>query len=623
MRPVFDPIGGPDVLVEKMIGTAYETVKRVYCHLPEIRRLDGVLAEIPTLANESVSQEFASQLPAVLEEVDNKAVIAVSERLEESLPPIMGNIQEKVDEAAVSASSAEQSAQASSDSSALSGAKANDAVIQAQIAQSAAISANSAKDSAVISAGIKDSIAEGLATTETGENFQVLSPSAVEYVILYKNAGGGVATPLDSYPNAKAITDIGVEDQSAQASGLVFAVVDENGKRTWLEAGLDGNPSPRSASAMGNMLTSENSPTLASDIIEASVIAAVATVGLEPLPDVNNLLLTVVDEGGKRTWLEVDLAGKPSKYAAQCILDSLPADVGSAPSRYQSGIKGEQGITSGPNITCWGDSMTAGAGGGGTTYPGELQRLLTEAGQNRTVTNRGIGGESAPTICARAGGNPFIVLAVGGVIPATTTPFEITIQANNGQPIKPLMQGASSYTGRFGSVKGTFSRTVVDTVYTYYFTRAVAGDEIVANRPTPLYLDIGDQARGDITIIWIGQNGPNDVRAIQDAKAIIQRMTALDKRYLVISKPGGSSTSDVDDAAWFAEFGRRFIPIRQYMAKYGLADAGIIPTEGDLADMARGAVPGSLRFDGVHWNAPGYIILANIVFQRLKELEWI
>lgn len=70
MRPVFDPTGGPDVLVEKMIGTAYETVKRVYNHLPEFRRLDGVLAEIPTLAESSVDAAIAATMPAVEEHFD-------------------------------------------------------------------------------------------------------------------------------------------------------------------------------------------------------------------------------------------------------------------------------------------------------------------------------------------------------------------------------------------------------------------------------------------------------------------------------------------------------------------------------------------------------------------------
>ena len=502
----------------------------------------------------------------------------------------------------------------------------------------------------------------------------------------YRNDAGS-AVKIGEAPSVKAVTDLGIEEQSTEVSGLAFAVVDDFGRRTWLEAGKDGGPSAHAAEKIGEVLTAENAPALAEGVVARAVddvgietlstlndlvfsvvdeeglrlwleagkdggptahaaakigaklsvdnapafyqsilakaiTEAVGAVGMEDMSALNEAIFGIADENGQRLWLEAGKDGGPTPYAIASIVKKLPGGLGEAPATYQSGTKGALGIVSGPNITCWGDSMTAGAGGGGTTYPAALQSLLTAAGYTSTVFNRGVGGENAPTICARAGGNPFIALPVGGIIPATTTAFEITLQPINGQVTKPLMQGASSYTGRLGSVPGAFSRTVVDTTYTYFFTRAKAGTEIIANRPLPLYLDIGDQARGDITIIWIGQNGPNDVRAIQDAKAIIQRMTALDKRYLVISKPGGSSTSDVDDAAWFAEFGRRFIPIRQYMAKYGLADAGITPTEQDIADMANGTVPTSLRYDGVHWLAAGYTILANIIFQRLKELEW-
>ena len=564
----------------------------------------------------------------------------------------------------------------------------NDVAETVEAAETAAVRAETAQDAAVISAGIKDDIAHGLATTSPGENFQVLSPLSNEYVILYKNKGAGVAEPLDTYPNSKAVEGLGIEEQSTDVSGLAFAVVDDFGRRTWLEAGMDGRPSDHAAEKIGDVLTAENAPALAEGaaakavnevgietlstlndlafavvddeghrtwleagkdgrpsahaadkigevltvenapvlaegVAAKAVVESIDAVGIEVLPALNDLAFSVVDEAGRRTWLEAGQDGKPTQRAIDAIVEKLPGGLGEAPATYDSGNLGALGIVSGPNITCWGDSMTAGAGGGGNTYPAVLQSLLTAAGYTRTVFNRGVGGENAPTICARAGGNPFLALLVGGVIPATTTAVEITLQPINGQVTKPLMQGASSYTGRLGNVPGIFSRTVVDATYTYFFTRAKAGTEVIVNRPLPLYLDIGDQARGDITIIWIGQNGPNDVRAIQDAKAIIQRMTALDKRYLVISKPGGSSTSDVDDAAWFAEFGRRFIPIRQYLVKYGLADAGITPTAQDNADMASGTVPTSLRFDGVHWLAPGYTILANIVFQRIIELEWI
>ena len=493
---------------------------------------------------------------------------------------------------------------------------------QAERAIIAKSEAEAARDAAQLSSGVYGDTDEGLVKTPVGSFFSVPSPDSKQYLILYQNVAG-TALEVDRYPNSKAIEDIGIEDQSTDVSGLAFAVVDDEGRRTWIEAGKDGRPSAHAAEKIGEVLTVENAPALADGVAAKAVAESIDAVGIEALAALNDLSFAVVDDAGRRTWLEAGKDGKPTQRAIDAIVEKLPGGLGEAPATYQSGVKGARGIVSGPNITCWGDSMTAGAGGGGTTYPAVLQSLLTAAGYTSTVFNRGVGGENAPTICARAGGNPFIALPVGGVIPATITAFEITLQPINGQVTKPLMQGASSYTGRLGNVPGTFSRTVVDTTYTYFFTRTKAGSEVIANRPLPLYLDIGDQARGDITIIWIGQNGPNDVRAIQDAKAIIQRMTALDKRYLVISKPGGSSTSDVDDAAWFAEFGRRFIPIRQYLVKYGLADAGITPTAQDNADMASGTVPTSLRFDGVHWLAPGYTILANIVFQRLKELEWI
>lgn len=493
---------------------------------------------------------------------------------------------------------------------------------QAERAIIAKSEAEAARDAAQLSSGVYGDTDEGLVKTPVGSFFSVPSPDSKQYLILYQNVAG-TALEVDRYPNSKAIEDIGIEDQSTDVSGLAFAVVDDEGRRTWIEAGKDGRPSAHAAEKIGEVLTVENAPALADGVAAKAVAESIDAVGIEALAALNDLSFAVVDDAGRRTWLEAGKDGKPTQRAIDAIVEKLPGGLGEAPATYQSGVKGALGIVSGPNITCWGDSMTAGAGGGGTTYPAVLQSLLTAAGYTSTVFNRGVGGENAPTICARAGGNPFIALPVGGVIPATITAFEITLQPINGQVTKPLMQGASSYTGRLGNVPGTFSRTVVDTTYTYFFTRTKAGSEVIANRPLPLYLDIGDQARGDITIIWIGQNGPNDVRAIQDAKAIIQRMTALDKRYLVISKPGGSSTSDVDDAAWFAEFGRRFIPIRQYLVKYGLADAGITPTAQDNADMASGTVPTSLRFDGVHWLAPGYTILANIVFQRLKELEWI
>ena len=53
------------------------------------------------------------------------------------------------------------------------------------------------------------------------------------------------------------------------------------------------------------------------------------------------------------------------------------------------------------NVYCWGDSLTMGAGGGGTSYPSVLQSLL---GNKYKVFNMGVGGESGDTIACRQGG---------------------------------------------------------------------------------------------------------------------------------------------------------------------------------------------------------------------------
>ncbi len=149
-------------------------------------------------------------------------------------------------------------------------------------------------------------------------------------------------------------------------------------------------------------------------------------------------------------------------------------------------------------------------------------------------------------------------------------------------------------------------------------------------RPSPFYLDYMKDHYSDIHIIWVGQNNGSDQdRAIDDAKAIINKMKVLDKRYLVLSKPVSSteattkSERDAVDAKFFAEFGRRFIAIRQYMIEFGLQDAGITATTQDIADIASGTVPTSLRADTVHFTADGYQIVAQQVFNRLNEFGWV
>ena len=346
----------------------------------------------------------------------------------------------------------------------------------------------------------------------------------------------------------------------------------------------------------------------------------------------------VVDQNGQLSWFGITSEGLLPDYTTKCIATALEKEGFSlVPSVVKSSYQStEINAVSGPDIVCYGDSMTYGATSDGNPYTKFLQEKITAAGSSAVVYNFGVGGETSPTICARQGGNPFILTFTDGAIPAAKTATTVQLLNINGAVVRPMIQSFSSYDGyltlKDGSrVEGTIaivkpngaSASWDDANY-YTFTRKTAGSLITVDRPSAFYLDLAEQHLSDIHIIWIGQNNfADNARAIVDAKAMIQHMRSLDKRFIVMSKPGGTSAQDTDDAVWFTEFGRRFIPIRQYLVQYGLSDAGITPTAQDLTDISNGTVPTSLRNDSVHFKPLGYQIVANVIFSRLAELGWI
>ncbi len=444
-----------------------------------------------------------------------------------------------------------------------------------------------------------------------------------DYYKATANATSLTKSPYDPLVKANTYTDNRVDNLGIThkyLESISVAIVDEDDTRTWLEADESGKPTNYSKS-------------LLVDALDPNISEKVANSGVEQSTSLN-LSVAIVDEDDTRTWLEADESGKPTPYAAQQITEAINFDDAVIPSAVKSTYQTQSiKAVSGPDIDCDGDSMTAGAGSNGAPYSSVLQTLLTAAGSTAVVRNSGVGGESSVTITARMGGYPFQVRVTGGVIPATATPVVITFDYINDARVRPLMQGnggATGFIGDLAGVKGSIalvkpngSSSSWDDANYYTFTRSVAGNEVVVNRPEPFITDYAKARQGDIKIIWIGQNGPSEARAIQDAKAIIQSMRTLDKRYIVISKP---SASPADDALWFAEFGNRFIAAKKYLVEFGLADAGITPTEQDLTDMANYVIPLLLcnsSTDRLHWSAAGYAVLGKLVFKKLKQLGWI
>lgn len=305
-----------------------------------------------------------------------------------------------------------------------------------------------------------------------------------------------------------------------------------------------------------------------------------------------------------------------------------------------------------PGIICWGDSLTAGAGGNGTTYPGTLQKLLqiniTESlaldslrsyygSLNNfdldpvAVVNMGVGGEDTTTILGRNGAIPFVV-ADDFIIPADNTPVEITMVSSNGKNVAPLRQGAAGldYVVIDG-VRGTLSIEKSDASQTYYFTRATNGETVEIKAGTEIVTSGAVENLNYIPVIFIGQNGGYDdiEDLIAQQKAIIehQKENPVNEdgsaRFIIVGLHTGTEKSRaVLETAMEVEYGDQYINLREYMSTEGLADAGIEATEEDQEMMADGMTPASLLSDSVHFTADAYWLIGNQIYERMNELGY-
>lgn len=281
-------------------------------------------------------------------------------------------------------------------------------------------------------------------------------------------------------------------------------------------------------------------------------------------------------------------------------------------------------LTSSPKrITCAGDSMTAGAGGSGTTYPGVLATLFPGA----TFYNLGIGGQTSTQISARLGGVPIKVTVTGDSIPASggvaVTAKSVNILYNSGS-------FSGTATGTLAGIPGTMS---TDTSGSWTFTRTTAGSAVACPANTVFLPDVAADHENDTMIIWAGRNNSGSPAVVlSDILAMIDRLKPLNKRVLVLSVCNGlnegTGTGAYNNIAAVNKelarhFGDQFIDVRRYLIDFGLAEAGITPTSQDTTDVAADTVPASLRYDSVHLIAAGYTVIANLIARVLRAKGWI
>lgn len=267
------------------------------------------------------------------------------------------------------------------------------------------------------------------------------------------------------------------------------------------------------------------------------------------------------------------------------------------------------------DLLFWGDSLTAGAGGGNTSFPKVCSETL---GLSRL--NCGVGGESANTIAARQGGNNVIIPAgaVNGNYPILDGFADLF-----GGVVQPLLQGDGAASAKKITING-IECNIANSSGNYVISGYTGEETSVPSIGTFK----GSGYTGKVVIIFVGQNGAT-FTGLTDYNA---RMAIIDSmvghighnRYVILGLSTGTNTSrEADDNAMLARYGNKFFPTRKMLVEQGLTIAGLTPTTQDQTDIAAGTVPTSLRSDGVHLNASGYTALGKMVAEKIKSLGYL
>lgn len=307
-----------------------------------------------------------------------------------------------------------------------------------------------------------------------------------------------------------------------------------------------------------------------------------------------------------------------------------------------------------PSIICFGDSLTYGAGGNGTTYPKTLENLIKENITEKYdlkkimnasdesdvdwtkfttskvgVINYGIGGERSDTICGRAGVIPFTVK--GFTVPAEGGKIPVEFEEKDGQKVMPLLQGDGGVNPvTLGDLRGTLSFEYIndDGNVQYYFTPTKVFEEYVFADGTEMICSASEKYKDSLMVIMMGGNGGHNTldELIEQYRKMLTRQESNAERYIILGYHGtlGALTRYPDVEERFkAEFGDHYISLADYFfSEDALNDAGIEITDEIRAEFESGKCPTVFLSDAVHFNATGYELIGKLIYERMDALGY-
>ena len=270
-----------------------------------------------------------------------------------------------------------------------------------------------------------------------------------------------------------------------------------------------------------------------------------------------------------------------------------------------------------PRIVCWGDSLTVSLDDK-SAYPDVLRAL-----SGCEVINYGVENENTAMIAMREGGLRVNVKAT--VLPADTNLIPIFLRTEDNGHVYFLDYGDGGVNPcSINGIEGELQQLNG----AYYFKRSTKGERLAVDEGTQFKtFGMKDAKEDDILVIFAGTNDLPDSTGVKKIISLERSMieaSGSDKYIIVgLTYAGGIPEIDAVNEALSKEFGDHFVDIRRYMLNYGLADAGITPTEDDLADIKKGEIPASLRNDYVHGNKIYHRLLGEQIYRRMKYLGYV
>jgi hypothetical protein len=271
------------------------------------------------------------------------------------------------------------------------------------------------------------------------------------------------------------------------------------------------------------------------------------------------------------------------------------------------------------SIICWGDSFSDNSANSTNSYTYYIYDTL-----NDTITDidgvysSGVAGDSIPVIAAKQGGMPMY--AQPFEIPASASQsVEIELKNSLGNNIilqDKLNSGLNPC--EIAGVEGTIDYRKGKLC----FTRSKDGKATKLTDPTMVQTNAMRNIKDYTAVYFFGGDctkyQPNE---LVDMYSSMVDFVGNDKYIIVGSITGDENTLQPYEKALQEKFGDRFINFREYLISDAYDKYDIQLTSKDVAAIRQGSVPPSLIMNGSKLSDQGSKILADLIYNRMRQLD--